>query len=206
MRSRWSVGTGNLVKTSRMSTVPEPKTNSLKPQSDSYLRRLDYVPAPAAILIGLGLGVVLVLASQHLPLFLFGIVFICGLASMILLAFSGRPVVNLESLYRQRLSESKRETEPAPDTKEIASVTPPSKIQHLSDADMVPIRAGTFRMGSPDEEEGRLDREGPVQEVTMSSFECMRYLVTRRLYAELMGKDPGWSEGGADARPVNNVS
>ncbi len=189
-----------------MTIEPKPQTIDTKPRFETVLRRLDYVSTPAAILIGLGLGVALVLVSQHLPLIVFGLVFISGLAAMVLLAFSGRPVVNLESLYRQRLSASNRETEPAPDTEEIALETPLSKIRHLSDADMVPIRTGTFRMGSPEQEEGRLDSEGPVHEVTLSSFESMRYLVTRRLYAESMGKDPGWPEGEADSRPVNKVS
>ena len=185
---------------------PEPKIIGPNPRSETMLRRLDYVTTPAAILIGFGLGVALVLASRHLPLIVFGFVFIIGLAAMVLLAFSGRPVVNLESIYRERLSASKRETEPASDTEEIASGMPPSKIRHLADAEMVPIRAGTFQMGSSEQEEGRLDHEGPMHAITVTSYECMQYLVTRRLYAELMGKDPGWPEGEADTRPVNNVS
>ncbi len=189
-----------------MNIEPKPQTIDTKSRSENVLRRLDYVPTPAAILIGLGLGVALVLASQHLPLIMFGLVFISGLIAMVLLAFSGRPVVSLESLYRERLSASKRETEPASDTEEIALGTPLSKIRHLADADMVPIRAGTFRMGSPEQEVHRRDHEGPVHEVTVSSFECMRYQVNRRLYAEVMGKDPGWPIGETDARPVNNVS
>jgi formylglycine-generating enzyme required for sulfatase activity len=33
----------------------------------------------------------------------------------------------------------------------------------------------------------------------------MRYPVTRRLYNEILGEDPGWPEGAADERPVNNA-
>jgi hypothetical protein len=33
-----------------------------------------------------------------------------------------------------------------------------------------------------------------------------RYPVTRRLYKEITGNDPGWPEGEADERPVNQVT
>jgi formylglycine-generating enzyme required for sulfatase activity len=36
--------------------------------------------------------------------------------------------------------------------------------------ELVPIRGGSFRMGSPDGEEGRKDDEGPVVEVTLAPF------------------------------------
>lgn len=72
--------------------------------------------------------------------------------------------------------------------------------------DLVPIPGGTFRMGSPESEEGRSDHEGPVHEVRLLPFECMRFPVTRRLYCQIAGTDPGWSERDADERPVNNVS
>jgi formylglycine-generating enzyme len=72
--------------------------------------------------------------------------------------------------------------------------------------DLVLIPAGTFVMGSPEEEEGRWDDEGPMHAVSVSAFQCMRFPVTRRLYAAILGEDPSWPEGGADDRPVNNVS
>ena len=43
---------------------------------------------------------------------------------------------------------------------------------------MVPIRGGTFLMGSPDEEEERKDDEGPQREVTVSPFWMGKYEVT----------------------------
>ncbi len=72
--------------------------------------------------------------------------------------------------------------------------------------DLLPIPGGTFRMGSPQSEEGRSDHEGPVHEVRLSPFECMRLPVTRRIYREIVGSDPGLPKGEADERPVNNVS
>ena len=71
---------------------------------------------------------------------------------------------------------------------------------------MVSIPGGAFLMGSPDDEAGRADDEGPVHEVRIAAFECMPHPVTRRLYWKLIGTDPGWPEGEADERPVNQVS
>jgi hypothetical protein len=77
--------------------------------------------------------------------------------------------------------------------------------------EMVVIPAGTFTMGSPADEEGRFDREGPQREVTIgSSFAIGKYEVTFEAYdrfAEASGKekpdDRGWGRG---QRPVINVS
>jgi formylglycine-generating enzyme required for sulfatase activity len=60
---------------------------------------------------------------------------------------------------------------------------------------------GRFNMGS-NEYEG----EQPIHAVTISPLLCMCTPVTRRLYLEVMGTDPGGPEGMADERPVNNVS
>jgi formylglycine-generating enzyme required for sulfatase activity len=72
--------------------------------------------------------------------------------------------------------------------------------------DLVPLPGGRFLMGSRETEEGYLPAERPIREVSLSSFTCMRYPVTRRLYAEITGSDPGWPEGKADDRPINNIS
>jgi len=59
------------------------------------------------------------------------------------------------------------------------------------------IPAGSFLMGG----DGH-----PQRPVTVSAFRCQRTPVTRRLYREILGSDPGWPEGEADERPVNQVS
>jgi sulfatase modifying factor 1 len=61
-------------------------------------------------------------------------------------------------------------------------------------------------MGSPEDEKGRYSNEGPIHDVRISPFACMRVPVTRRVYFEVLEEDPGWPEGAADDRPVNNVS
>ena len=45
--------------------------------------------------------------------------------------------------------------------------------------EMVQIPAGTFLMGSPDDEKGRYDREGPQHQVTVSTFLMGKFAVTQ---------------------------
>ncbi len=86
----------------------------------------------------------------------------------------------------------------------LAGIEPEPSVQPL--VDLVSLVGGRFRMGSPEDEIGRDGDEGPVPEVRISPFACMRFPVTRRIYAEVMGNDPGSPEGMADERPVNNVT
>ncbi|MCP4697949.1 MAG: SUMF1/EgtB/PvdO family nonheme iron enzyme [Gammaproteobacteria bacterium] len=76
--------------------------------------------------------------------------------------------------------------------------------------EMVFIPAGTFRMGSPDSEEGRDSDEGPVHEVNVNAFAIGRYEVTFEEYdrfCDISGQkkpdDAGWGRG---RHPVINVS
>ena len=60
-------------------------------------------------------------------------------------------------------------------------------------------------MGSPKDEDGRSDNEGPVNKVTIhKSFELGTYLVTQREWKAVMGSNP--SEFKGDDLPVENVS
>ena len=76
--------------------------------------------------------------------------------------------------------------------------------------EMVAIPAGRFLMGSPPDEPGRSDDEGPQHEVTVPAFALGRYPVTfdeyERFCAETRREPPpdqGWGRG---RRPVINVS
>ena len=85
-------------------------------------------------------------------------------------------------------------------------------------ADVLPLRmmlipSGTFLMGSPKDELGRRDREGPPHEVTVSQFFMAKYPVTQaqwRLVAAMpevnvtLKLDPSRFKG--DLRPVERVS
>jgi formylglycine-generating enzyme required for sulfatase activity len=85
-------------------------------------------------------------------------------------------------------------------------------------ADVMPIRmmqipAGTFQMGSPENELERLPREGPQHEVTVSEFFMSKYPITQaqwRVVATMpqvnreLSPDPSNFKG--DKRPVEKVS
>ena len=74
-----------------------------------------------------------------------------------------------------------------------------------STLDLVQIPAGQFLMGSPDSEEGRLDREGPQHRVSVPEFWLGKYPVTQAQYQAIMGQNPSrFSENGAN-RPVERV-
>ena len=68
------------------------------------------------------------------------------------------------------------------------------------------IPPGEFQMGSPESEEGRLDREGPLHEVRISrGFWLGKFEVTQGEWEAVMGSNP--SEYRGDARlPVETVS
>jgi formylglycine-generating enzyme required for sulfatase activity len=152
-----------------------------------WLRRLDFLPPWAAWALGLGGGALAGAALAGAAPGAVGVLGFLGLLGAAAgLAASGEPIAVLE------------ETRPSPVSPKQS--TAPSLV------DLVEIPGGSFLMGSPEDEKGRYDQEGPVHQVWISSFACMRFLVTRRLYAEIVGKDPGWPEGEADDRPVNNVS
>jgi len=61
---------------------------------------------------------------------------------------------------------------------------------------MVFIPPGTFRMGSPTNEVGRYDNEGPQTAVTISRGFCMaKHEVTQEEYLALMGNNPSFYNG-----------
>jgi sulfatase modifying factor 1 len=149
------------------------------------LRRLDFLPTRQAWALGLAFGALAGAAlAGAAPKVLGAVGFLGLLGAAWALAWSGEPVAVVESAPRQE----------------------PEPVYTSRFVDLVPIPGGTFLMGSPETEEGRFRDEGPVHKVQISSFACTRHPVTRRLYAEITGSDPGSPEGEADDRPVNNVT
>ena len=75
---------------------------------------------------------------------------------------------------------------------------------------MVQIPAGTFVMGSPDDEPERSDAEGPQHEVTVPKFFMGRYPITQAQYEQVIGTNPATEEDAdrfvAPNKPVINVS
>jgi sulfatase-modifying factor enzyme 1 len=156
-----------------------PLVRTLRSTRRPWLRRLDTIPPWLAWASGIGGGALAGAVLLGLPSRAAVPGFLLLLGAAVGLAWSGEPIAVLER--------------PEP------KAAPPL-------VDLVEIPGGTFLMGSPDREEGRWEGEGPVHGVQISPFACMRLLVTRRLYAEIVGQDPGSPEGEADDRPVNNVS
>jgi formylglycine-generating enzyme required for sulfatase activity len=68
---------------------------------------------------------------------------------------------------------------------------------------MVEIPAGTFYMGSPENEEGRYDNESPQHQVNVPSFFIGKYPLTQAQYQAIMGNNPAYFKG--NNRPVEMV-
>ena len=151
-----------------------------------FFYRLDRLPRAWAWWAGLavgGVGGIALLLAPAVP----GTAGFLGLLALAFwLVFSGTPVP----------------FEFAPPTPSLARPVPP-EVQpvEVEDPLWASIPAGSFRMGSND-----YDSEKPVHEVSISAFQCLRTPVTRQLYKKVTGQDPGWPEGEADLRPVNQVS
>ena len=70
--------------------------------------------------------------------------------------------------------------------------------------EMVEIPAGTFYMGSPENEAGRNDSESPQHQVNVPSFFIGKYPLTQAQYQAIMGNNPAHFKG--NNRPVECVS
>ena len=66
------------------------------------------------------------------------------------------------------------------------------------------IPAGTFMMGSPDNEPGKQDDETQHKVTLTRPFYMGVFQVTQKQYTLITGCNPSWSKG--DTRPVENVS
>ena len=66
------------------------------------------------------------------------------------------------------------------------------------------VEGGTFRMGSPSNEAGRYDDEGPQHSVTVGSFYMKATEVTQKEWRAVMGSNPSRFKG--DNHPVEKVS
>src|SRR5262245_1357411 len=73
------------------------------------------------------------------------------------------------------------------------------------DIEMVLVRGGSFMMGSPDNEPGRIMYEDPQHYVTVRGFYIGRYEVTQAQWREVMGGNPSLIEKG-DNLPVTDVA
>ncbi len=80
-----------------------------------------------------------------------------------------------------------------------------SPIDVIRSMEFVQIPAGEFMMGSPPNEQGRYDKEGPVHKVTIKNLFFMgKCLVTQKQWITIMGYNPSHFKG--DNLPVESVS
>jgi eukaryotic-like serine/threonine-protein kinase len=70
--------------------------------------------------------------------------------------------------------------------------------------EMVAIPGGTYQMGSPLEEWGRLSHEGPQHEVKVAGFYMGKFQITQAQWQAIMGSNPSNFNGAQ--RPVERVS
>ncbi len=85
----------------------------------------------------------------------------------------------------------------------------PTKTQTPLSEEFVLIPAGEFYMGSPSNEVGRNDVEGPAHYVKIAkAFYMGRYEVTQKQWQEVMGNNPSYFKGyfKSDDLPVEQVS
>lgn len=82
---------------------------------------------------------------------------------------------------------------------------PKTFISPSTGMEFILINEGEFMMGSPLDEEGRYNSEGPVNKVKIEkSFYMSKYQVTQKQWIDIMGNNPSWFKG--DERPVECVS
>ena len=79
-------------------------------------------------------------------------------------------------------------------------------VHEKTNIQMVFIPAGEFQMGSPETEDGRIDSEGPVHRVHITSpFYMGKYEVTQEQWENVMGNNPSHFRH-AQLLPVESVS
>jgi len=148
-------------------------------------RRFDLLPVWASTALGLLAAAALTLLAATIPWHYGAILISAVLVGCFWLAYRAQPVADITAV------------EPESFSREVFTEIP--------DLALVRLPGGEFTMGSPEDEEGRFKNEGPQHQVMLSSFNMMETLVTRRLYMEIMGKDPSYFKGESDQRPVETV-
>ena len=86
-----------------------------------------------------------------------------------------------------------------------SGAAPPTQRQPV-EPEMVRIQAGSFVMGSPQNEKERSDNEGPQRQVSVRAFELGKTEVTQGQWKAVMGRNPSWSSECGDNCPMKRVS
>ncbi len=115
--------------------------------------------------------------------------------------------LSLVKTIREKILETSKE-KTVDEMKEYTGTIPKTGVKY----DMVPIPGGEFLMGSPDNEAGRFDDEGPQHKVKVEPFWMGKFEVTWNMYEPFMitgvarNKDGSPENIPADAEPLDVVS
>jgi len=82
---------------------------------------------------------------------------------------------------------------------------PASYTDQFTGMEFILVPSGSFTMGSPDNEKGRGDDEGPAHTVILDSFYMGKYEVTQAQWQQVRGSNPSHFKG-HPGLPVENVS
>ncbi len=93
----------------------------------------------------------------------------------------------VEALAKVASRFSKEERERLGGVRDAATST---TVTEKGGVELLPIPGGEFLMGSPPDEEGRFDHEGPQHRVKVSSFWLSRYPVTNEQYGRFLKENP----------------
>ena len=132
-------------------------------------------------------------------------------------------VGSAESFATGAAGTSSRDMRPSPQGNSIAGGPGPImaaeplgdtgvRIDSRTGVGFVPIRGGTFTMGSPPNEQERSEYEAPQHQVTISAFELGETEVTNAQYARFLEQASGvqkpalWSDSAPQDEPVTGVT
>lgn len=91
--------------------------------------------------------------------------------------------------------------------RQVATVVLPGLAKGARPLEMIRLKAGTFQMGCPEEERGRVGREWPPHEVTLTkTIEMGRCEVTQAQWLAVMGQAPVTGHGEGPDHPVYHVT
>ena len=86
----------------------------------------------------------------------------------------------------------------------VAAPPPVASCDYCPDLTVIP--SGSFEIGSPDSEPGRVGNEGPQKRIQFAEFEMSTTEITGREWAACVEDGPCSAKRGADDQPVGSVS
>ena len=175
------------------------ETMALRAKWEQTSRWLDELPKTTSGMVGVVVFLGAGLLIMRLPTWGFVMGLLGLLAMLCWLALSGQPVVKLTW-----------PSEPLPAPEPLPTPTTTRKPDEAAQRalineplEMLELPGGEFWMGSPENEPGRRTNE-TRNRVRVSPFAMAKYLVTQKLYQEVMEQSPSYFKG--ESLPVEQVN